>query len=534
MNGPQSDQIATRVLLIEDDEDDYLLTRDLLDEISNQSFDLDWISNYDAGLEALRRGDHDVCLLDYRLGKRNGLELLREAMTLDCRIPIILLTGEGESDVDRAAMEAGAADYLLKGEITASHLARSIRHAIEREKNREDLRRLNAELESRVQARTAELARANEALKEADRRKDEFLAMLAHELRNPLAPLRSGLQLLLQSDGSRETFLPIHRIMERQLDLLIRLVNDLLDVSRITQGRIELQKRETNLAEIMEIALETSRPSISAGRHDLKAAFPPDPLPFYADPVRLAQAIANLLNNAAKYTPEGGIIRLSGEYADGSAILTVQDTGIGIPPELQPQIFEIFTQADSALPYAQGGLGIGLSLVKTLAELHGGGVEVFSEGLHRGSRFTIRFPLVTEEADSALSAQDSAGGEAVAAKPRRILIADDNRDLADTLALYLELQGHEVFLAYDGPAALDLARSEVPDLALLDIGLPGMSGHEIARRFKADPRLRGVVLCAITGWGQEEDVRRSRDAGFQHHLVKPVDLKALESLLDRF
>jgi PAS domain S-box-containing protein len=374
-----------------------------------------------------------------------------------------------------------------------------------------------------------ENARLYEELREADRRKDEFLAMLAHELRNPMAPILNAVHVLrLRGADSPETRWATE-VANRQVLQLGRLVDDLLDVSRISRGKITLQTELVELRAVAERALETSRPFIDSRRHTLDVALPSDPLLVEADPVRLAQILANLLNNAAKYTPEGGRVRLAVERDRGEAAIRVSDTGMGIAPEMLPRVFDLFSQAERTLDRAQGGLGIGLTLVRRLTELHGGKVAAFSEGPGRGSEFEVRLPLLAGKPGSSPSAP--APGQQDAAHGRRVLVVDDNKDSAESLTMLLRLGGCEVHMVHDGATALLAAEAYHPDLVLLDIGLPGMNGYEVARAIRARPVLQGAVLVALTGYGGEDDRRRSREAGFDHHLVKPVGLDALRGLL---
>jgi PAS domain S-box-containing protein len=371
-----------------------------------------------------------------------------------------------------------------------------------------------------------DLVRADEELREGDRRKDEFLATLAHELRNPLAPIRNALQVLRMTGvGER-----VREMMERQVDHLVRLVDDLLEVSRITRGCIELRTERVDLARVVQTAVETSRPLIEAAGHRITVALPDGPLVLVADPVRLAQVVANLLNNAARYTEPGGRIDLSVEARAGEAVVRVRDSGIGIPPEMIPRIFEMFTQVSRSDRRSQGGLGIGLALVQTMVRMHGGTVEADSPGPGRGSVFTVRLPLAEGPAPGGAAAPPD-GDRQWAAHPLRLLVVDDNRDAADSLAMLLKIAGSEVEVARDGPAALEAARRWRPDVAFLDLGMPGMDGYEVARRLRADPSLAGTVLIAVSGWGQEGDRRRSREAGIDHHLIKPVEFKAIQALL---
>lgn len=372
-----------------------------------------------------------------------------------------------------------------------------------------------------------ERKRAEEALREADRRKDEFLAMLGHELRNPLAPIQNAAHLLRRPELSAPQIGWCRTVIERQVEQLSRLVDDLLDVSRISRGKIELQKEPLALADIVQRAVETSRPLLDARRHEFSVRLPPEPLRVEGDLVRLAQLISNLLNNAAKYTDEGGQIRLGVERDGGFALIRVRDTGRGVDPAVLPRIFDLFYQADRTLDRAEGGLGIGLSLVKRLVDMHGGTVQAFSAGLGQGTEFTVRLPLLPElpEADGGLAAAGPGSR-----KFRRLLVVDDNQDAAESLALLLGGEGHEVLTAYDGRRAVELALSERPEAVLLDIGLPELDGYEACRRMRAGG-LTDTLIVAMTGYGQDEDRRRSREAGFDAHLVKPADLADIQAVL---
>jgi PAS domain S-box-containing protein len=369
---------------------------------------------------------------------------------------------------------------------------------------------------------------AEEALQEADRRKDLFLATLAHELRNPLAPLRNSLEMVGRANGSRELLQRAFGIMTRQVTHLERLVDDLLDVARISRDRIELRRQRVEVASVVDHALETCRPLAEAAGVEIVVSLPPHPIHVHADAVRLAQVFANLLHNACKYTERGGRVSLEVQRDGEEVVVAVRDTGCGIPHDLLPHVFDVFTQLEQPTGHARSGLGIGLTLVRRLVELHGGRVEAFSEGTGQGSEFVVRLPLLREtgEPEHALPPPR----KAPQAK-RRILVVDDNVDAADSLAALLEMADHRTALAYDGESAVEMAEIFRPDVVLLDIGLPKLDGHETAQRIRERPWGRGVVLVAITGWGQEEDLHKSRDAGFDHHLVKPVDLAVLMNLL---
>jgi PAS domain S-box-containing protein len=376
-----------------------------------------------------------------------------------------------------------------------------------------------------------EQKRAQEALREMDRRKDEFLATLAHELRNPLAAIRNALHILRKTGGGGEAGGRVRDVLERQVGNLVRLVDDLLDVSRVTRGKIELRRERVELAAVVRSALETSRPLLDEAGHELTVSLPPEPVYLWADPLRLAQVFLNLLNNAAKYTEPGGRIRLGAELAGNEVLVRVRDTGVGIPAEMLPRVFDLFVQGDRATRYSGGGLGIGLSLVRSLVQLHGGTVRAHSAGPGQGSEFVVRLPLAAGHNGSSPAVAAGTGGGKPCAARGPILVIDDNRDAADCLGLLLHELGHEVRVAHDGLSALAAAGTCRPAVVFLDLGMPGMDGYEVARTLRARPGLEGVVLIALTGWGQEEARRRSRAAGFDHHLLKPVDVTALQALL---
>lgn len=370
--------------------------------------------------------------------------------------------------------------------------------------------------------------RAEEALQEADRHKDVFLATLAHELRNPLAPIRNGLQLLrlaTEPEAREEA----RAMMERQLGQMIRLVDDLLDLSRISRNKLELRKARIDLWAVIQSAVETARPQIEAHGHTLTVTLPPSPVYLHADLTRLAQVFWNLLNNSAKYMEPGGRINLTATAAGSEAVVTVADTGIGIPAEALPRLFDMFSQVDRNLDRAQGGLGIGLALVKGLTESHGGAVTAFSAGVGKGSSFVVRLPIVL-----GVPIQEKAPQDATTLGPKgRILVVDDNRDGASSLAMLLSLMGHDTRTAHDGMEGVELAEAFRPDLIVLDIGLPKLNGLDACRRIREKAWAKAVVIVAATGWGQGEDRRRSDEAGCDYHLVKPVDAAELDRLLAR-
>ena len=365
-----------------------------------------------------------------------------------------------------------------------------------------------------------------EQLRDADHRKDEFLAMLAHELRNPLAPIRNAVQLLRNINLKSEHAVRTLDMIERQSTHLTRLVDDLLDVSRINEGKVILKQEVIDVNSVLTAAVELARPFVDANQHRLRITLPHEALYVQCDPARMTQVVSNLLNNAAKYTNPGGDIELVAERLDDTVMLKVRDNGIGIAPDLLPHIFELFTQAERAIDRSQGGLGIGLSLVKTLVALHGGSVEAVSAGLGRGSEFRIRLPL-----SAARRAEPVVAVSPTPIAPRRILVVDDNVDSAESIGMLLQMDGHTVQYAHDGHAALDMAIAMRPDVTLLDIGLPGMDGYELGRALRARRETRETFLIALTGYGRDEDRRRSTEAGFDVHFVKPVDPSRLSAVI---
>jgi signal transduction histidine kinase/DNA-binding response OmpR family regulator len=373
-----------------------------------------------------------------------------------------------------------------------------------------------------------DLRRLNDELAQANRRKTEFLATLAHELRNPLAPLSNGLHLMRMAGGKPDMLEKTRQMMERQIQHMVHLVDDLLDVARISTGKVELRRQRVDLKDVVATAVETSASLIEAGDHKLTVDVPKLALPMDADPTRIAQVVSNLLNNAAKYTPNGGRIALKVRVEAHDAVLSVTDTGIGIAPEALSKVFEMFAQVPSTEGKPQGGLGIGLSLVQSLVALHGGSVSVASAGEGEGSTFTVRLPLAT-------------GGKAVAGAPRQaasgkpgqlhVLVVDDNTDAAESLGVLLEMEGHATHIAHTGAEALQKAKEQPLDVVFLDIGLPDMSGYDVARQLRLLPAAQKALLVALTGWGTQDDRQRTRDAGFDRHLTKPAELPAVEELL---
>jgi signal transduction histidine kinase len=364
-------------------------------------------------------------------------------------------------------------------------------------------------------------------LVEADRRKDEFLATLAHELRNPLAPIRQAASIARNPAATEAQRRWSNNVIERQVQHMSLLLDDLLDVSRITHGTLQLRRQQTDLQSIVSAAVETARPLIDERQHRLAVDVPAN-LHVYGDPLRLAQVLSNLLTNAAKYTHPRGDIRVRADEVEGELFMSVEDSGIGIAAEDLPRVFGMFAQVRSAQEHAAGGLGIGLALARGIVDLHGGRIEAASGGPGQGSRFTVRLPGASRASIAEPAARAALNGHAA---HKRILLADDNRDAAESLAIILRLEGHEVELAHDGSAALESFALRRPDVALLDIGMPKINGYEVAREIRARPEGDAVLLIAITGWAQDSDRARSRDAGFDHHLTKPVEPETLIELL---
>ncbi|MDY3551774.1 response regulator [Gemmata sp. JC717] len=489
-----------------------------------------------AALELLLVHEVALAFVDVRMPGMDGFELaeLMRGTERTRRVPIIFLTA-GTPDQQRRfrGYETGAVDFLTKP--LEAHVVQSKADVFfELWRERQEVARQRDELKliAAENARLlAETQRTAEALREADRRKDEFLATLAHELRNPLAPMRNGVHLMSvgQPDGpARARTLAM---MERQLGQMVHLVDDLLDVARFSSGKIVLRKERLELAPVLGTAVETSRPLIEVGRHELTVDVPAEPLLLDGDRTRLTQIFANLLNNAAKYTPKGGRITLAAAREGERAVVRVTDNGIGISAEMLPQVFDLFTQVGSAVDRAQGGLGIGLTLVKRLVALHGGEIAAHSAGEGKGSEFVVRLPLVNRPAAAEPAASVAAPPEPRLKGGAPVLIVDDNLDAAESLAELLEMKGHTVRTARDGAEAIRVLGTFRPRLVLLDLGLPGMSGYELAERLRDDPALSGVALAALTGWGKDEDRRRTKEAGFDYHFVKPADLSQVDAVL---
>nr|WP_282452768.1 response regulator [Lysobacter sp. CAU 1642] len=528
-----------------------------------------------SGREALARlmeMEFAVILLDVNMPDLDGFEtasMIHQHPRHE-KTPIIFVTAVHITDLDRLrGYHLGAVDYvfvpvvpeILRSKVSVLCELYRQRRELERlnrslEKTNADLADANAALQAEkanelhalnqvlertnrelagtnatLQAEIAERRRAEERLRDADRRKDEFLATLAHELRNPLAPIRNALQLL--RTGSPEVTGGALTVMERQLRQLVRLIDDLLDVARITRGKLEMRKRQIVLRTVLDDAIAAVRPVIDDARQTLEADLEAADVEVDADPERLTQVFANLLNNACKYSPPEARLSISARCEDGRAVVLVRDEGIGIPAPQLEQIFDLFVQADTSLERARGGLGIGLTLVRQLVHMHGGSVAAESAGGGLGSTFTVQLPL-----SAARPIGDTRSGEAIPAAQssampsarRRVMVIDDNRDAADSLSMALRLSSHEVRVVYDPLKAREACALFRPEIVFMDVGMPGMNGYDLVRLLRGEPWAERALIIALTGWGQETDRQRSREAGFDHHLVKPADFEEIEML----
>ncbi|HKY43215.1 MAG TPA: PAS domain S-box protein, partial [Pyrinomonadaceae bacterium] len=467
-----------------------------------------------------RAGLQMVGLDDIEQAKRTPIQEFffpeDQPMIMNEFLPDVLAKGHGEVEVRFRHFKTGEPRWMAYKVLTLTNdanqpvgFATVTQDVTERKKLADDLQRLAADLS------------------DADRRKNEFLATLAHELRNPLAPMSNMLEVLKRSDGDVEILKRAHETIERQLGQMVRLVDDLLDLNRITHDRLELRRSEVELSSVIQQAVEVARPLVDAAGHNLIVDLPAEPIYMNADRARLAQMFGNLLNNSSKYTRPNGTISLTAKRIDNEVAVTVKDNGAGIPRDKLDSIFDMFMQVDRTADRAQGGLGIGLTLVKRLAEMHGGSIEAKSAGEGQGSEFVVRLPVLRKP---------SVITQAPAIEPeprpqRRILIVDDNVDSADSLAMLLEITGNKTYMAHDGMEAIEAIEEHRPEVVLLDIGLPRLDGHEVCRYVRQQPWGKDIVMIALTGWGQEDDRRKSQEAGFNGHLVKPVDYDRLLELL---
>jgi len=539
------------ILIVDDEPKNLTVLETLLD---SPGYRLVRAESADQALLALVAEEFAVLILDIRMPGMTGFELAQiiKGRRKTARVPIIFLTAYYNED--QHVLEgygSGAVDYLhkpvnapvLRSKVAVfAELYRKSREVevanralvaevTERRRAEEQLQELNENLDRLVEQRTRTLEELQAELHEAARRKDEFIATLAHELRNPLAPVRNAVQLLRYQEPIPAAARQARDVIARQVRVMSRLIDDLMDVSRINQGRIELRRERVDLATVVELAIESSRPSIVESGHALSLRLPDAPVVLDADPIRLSQVFVNLLTNAAKYTDRGGRIELAVEVEESVVRISVRDDGIGIPAKELPNVFAMFAQVEDTLTRSRGGLGIGLTLVKHLVELHGGGVEAQSAGVGKGSAFVVTLPLPEAAPRTESTAAQAAALAAPHPAPRRILVVDDHRDGAESMAALLALQGHEVKMAHDGEAALAAADDFRPDVILLDIGLPTLSGYDVCRQLRAAPWGGDVAVIALTGWGDQDAVKKGEAAGFDHHLVKPVDEAVLIATL---
>jgi signal transduction histidine kinase len=503
-----------RVLLLALTNRDATTSRDVLQKAG---IELCACESFDALLAELARGAAAIAIAEERMSAADNARLaaVLRAQPPWSDLPVLLLTRrEADSDTAANAIRTLGNVTLLERPVRITTLVSALRTAMRARQRQYQIR-----------GHLDERERAAEALRLLDQRKDEFLATLGHELRNPLAPLLTGLQLLQLSGDDRQTVDRVRATMERQVAHLVRLVDDLLEISRITRGIIDIRRGPLDLGTLLRIALDTTRSMIDAAGHELSVSIPSEPLAVEGDSVRLTQVFANLLTNAAKYTNPGGRIEVSARRVGERAVVRVRDNGIGILPKHLDSVFEMFMQVDRSSRRSQGGLGIGLTLARSLLAMHGGEITAHSNGPGTGSEFIVTLPALARS--NVATQADKAPARLPA---RRVLVVDDNRDAADTLSTLLRALGVTVASAYSGRAALDAVATFAPDIVLLDIGMPDMDGYETSRRIRAQ-FANDVLLVALTGWGQDEDLRQSRAAGFDHHLVKPPDIERLRVIL---
>lgn len=527
-------------ILLVDDEPRNLDTLEAI--LANPGYRLLRAVDADGALRLLL--DHNVAaiVLDIKMPGVSGVELagMIKSTKRFRATPIVFLTAYLVDDQDIiAGYGAGAVDYLTKP-VNPQILRHKVAVFADLYRKTRELARVNAELahlneklEERVIERTAELQKSEAAMRAAAKQKDEFLAVLAHELRNPLAPLRTGLDLLLRrqtGDAGASADARTLAVMNRQLDHMVRLIDDLLDVSRISRGLLELKRESVDLPAVVRATVESMRAHFERRQQEVSTELP-DGLSAYADSTRVAQVITNLLHNAAKFTNSGGSIRVELEEVRGTAVLRVSDSGIGIRPDQLERVFDMFTRVERAGVAAEPGLGIGLALARRIAEMHGGKLTAFSDGEGRGATFTLAIPLLQASQPKASSTAAAGAGSDESSAPLKIVVIEDNEDVADMLVIWLEELSHHVTVARTGNGGVEAIRTQKPDLVVCDLGLPDLHGTEVCRQVRRFPGTSQPVMVALTGWGREDDVRATKEAGFDHHLVKPIAPEKLLSLL---
>ena len=541
------------ILVVDDEPKNLLVLESVLDD---PGYRLIRAGSGQEALLALMADEFAVLVLDVRMPDMTGFELARliKQRKKTARVPIIFLTAYFNEDQHvLEGYDHGAVDYLHKplnvavlrskvavfAELHRKNRALEIvnqallKEVAERRLAEERLSDVNASLDRRVTERTDALQASEAKLRDINQRKDEFLATLAHELRNPLAPVRSAVQLLLRKDLEAPKLVWALQMIERQVTAMSRMIDDLMNVSRINQGKLELRREQVRIRTILEDAIESARPLIDENQHHILLNFAAQDLMLNADAARLTQAFTNLLNNAAKYMESGGGITIDVQASHDAVVVNVRDTGIGIAHDRLESIFELFSQEATALSRSRGGLGIGLSLTRQLVEMHSGSVVARSAGLGHGSEFEVRLPLAMQSAPTFTANTDVLAHDEpqTSLSQLRILVADDNEDASAAFAALLEMMGHEVRQVHDGVAAVQAALEFSPHVVFLDIGMPKLNGYDACRQIRAQPSGSSMVIFACTGWGQTDDLRRSKEAGFNKHLVKPLDPKLLHDLL---
>jgi signal transduction histidine kinase len=518
---PDRDDRAN-ILIVDDLQDKLLVFRTLLEDLGQN---LIMVRSGSEALGEVLRREFAVILLDVNMPDIDGLEtasLIRQYKK-SAHTPIIFITAYADEMQTAKGYSLGAVDYILSP-IRPEILRSKVKVFVDLYNLQQRTRQM---AEERVALAQAEAARR--VAEDASRRKDEFIAMLSHELRNPLAPIRSALEVIRRVAPPDPKLTQAGDMMDRQVGHLVRLVDELLDMSRIGQGMVVLKKEQVELGKVVAHAVETARPLIEARNQTLAVSVPSAPVWVSGDFVRLAQVVANLLNNAAKYTHEGGRVEVTATASRGEAAVAVRDNGAGIEPQLLPRIFDLFVQGERSLDRSQGGLGVGLTLVRHLVELHQGRVEAHSDGLGKGASFRVILPCISAVGQEAPAAP--AARAALAARGRRVLVVDDNQDAAESIAMFLRLEGHEVKVVNDGYQALASAGVFAPEAVILDIGLPGLDGYEVARQLRQAGDRRELMLIALTGYGQKEDRDRAAQASFDYHFVKPADPRQIHSVI---
>lgn len=526
-----------RILIVDDSLEDRSIFRRYLERSKEPTYSVAEAESGEDGLTQCRSWLPDCILLDYNLPDVDGVEFMsRLNAEFSGDAPaVVILTGMGNETLAVKCMKAGAQDYLVKG-ISLDRVSPAICSAIESVDLRRRVEAQSLEVQALSEERAgliAELEARAVALADADRRKDEFLATLAHELRNPLAPIRTAMQILKRPNPDHATVAELGCVVERQITHLARLIDDLMDVARITSGKVRLRRETVTLAAVISQAVEVCQPLLDAGGHTLDVSAPAVSILLHADPVRVVQILANILANAAKYTLEPGRISLEVRVEDDKVIFVVSDPGIGMEAASLTKIFTKFTQLDPSAGGVRSGLGIGLSLAQQFAEMHGGTIQPASGGFRQGSQFVVTLPVVVDGLDAALCTAGQPAPKDTIATARQVLVVDDNGDGADTMQLLLEADGFDAVATYSGADAVEMVKKCKPNVVLMDLGMPGMDGYEAVRLIRQQPGGADILAIAVTGWNQDDTIRRIREAGFDHHFVKPVEYDKLRQLLER-